>query len=120
MENVERELLESDFLRPMMERAARLRVPYSDLPDDEITADAQVLAVAKWFDSVTNTRVQGQALTQERALSELRSESPDRYDPVVVEAFARALESSGFQYGAVEYDGTRTREDYAKEAMYDR
>lgn len=120
MENVEQELLESDFLRPMMERAARLRMRFSESPKDEITADAQVLAVAKWFDSVTNTRVQGQAMTQERALAQLRAESPYRYDPKVVEAFARVLQASGFQYGAVEYDSTKTLEDYAKEAMYDR
>lgn len=120
MENVEHELLESDFLRPMMERAARLRMRFSESPADEVTADAQVLAVAKWFDSVTNTRVQGQAMTQERALSQLRAESPYRYDPKVVEAFARILQASGFQYGAVDYDSTKTLEDYAKEAMYDR
>ena len=119
-ENVESELLQSDFLRPMMERAARLRLRFSESPDDEVTADAQVLAVAKWFDSVTNTRVQGQSLTQERALSQLRSESPGRYDPEVVDAFTRTLQASGFQYGAVEYDSSKTREDYAKEAMYDR
>jgi HD-GYP domain-containing protein (c-di-GMP phosphodiesterase class II) len=120
MENVERELLESDFLRPMMERAARLRMRFSEAPKDEITADAQILAVAKWFDSVTNTRVQGQALTQEKALSQLRAESPYRYDPRVVEAFAWALDASGFEYGALDFDNSRTAEDYAKEAMYDR
>ena len=110
MENVESELLQSDFLRPMMERAQRLRVRYSDAPHDDITADAQILAVAKWFDSVTNTRVQGQALTQERAIGQLRAESPYRYDPKVVEAFSKALEESGFQYGAIDYDNTRTAE----------
>ena len=120
MQNVERELHESDFLRPMMERAARLRDRFSDSPDDDVTPDAQILAVAKWFDSVTNTRVQGQALTQERALSQLKSESPYRYDLRVVEAFERALDASGFQYGAVEYDSNKTLEDYAREAMYDR
>ncbi len=120
MRNVERELHESDFLRPMMERAARLRERFSDSPDDEVTADAQILAVAKWFDSVTNTRVQGQALTQQRALTQLKAESPYRYDPKVVEAFEQALAASGFQYGAVEHSSTKTLEDYAREAMYDR
>ena len=119
-ENVESELIQSDFLRPMMERAARLRVDFADSPDDDVTADAQVLAVAKWFDSVTNTRIQGKALTQEAAIAQMRAESPQKYDPRVVEAFAAALEASGFQYGAVEFDSTKTREDYAKEAMYDR
>ena len=120
MENVEQELYESEFLRPMMERAARLRIRFSESPGDEVTHDAQVLAVAKWFDSVTNTRVQGQALTQDRALAQLRAESPYRYDPKVVDAFERALHASGFQYGAVEYDSTKTLEDYAREAMYER
>lgn len=120
METVEGELVESDFLRPMMERAARLRMRFSESPEDEVTADAQVLAVAKWFDSVTNTRNQGQALTQEKALAQMRAESPYRYDPEVVEAFTRALASSGFEYGAVDFDNSRTAEDYAKEAMYDR
>ena len=107
MQAVEHELYQSDFLRPMMERAARLRLRFSEAPPDEITADAQILAVAKWFDSVTNPRVREQAFTQERSLAQLEAESPSRYDPEVVAAFAAALKSSGFEYGAPARRGTR-------------
>jgi HD-GYP domain-containing protein (c-di-GMP phosphodiesterase class II) len=119
-ELVEKVLAQSDFLAPMMERAARVRVRFSQAPKDEITEDAQVLAVAKWFDYVTSGKSHSEALSQDKALSALRAESPYRYDPEVVAALASALDKAGLRYGAVELKQQLTREDISKQAMYDR
>ncbi len=119
-EMVEAVLSESDFLKPMMERAARRRMLFSEAPADQITEDAQVLAVAKQFDFVTSGKAQPEALSQDEAFANLRAESPYRYDPEVVAALNRALEKAGLQFGAVKLKKRMTREDVAKQAMYDR
>jgi hypothetical protein len=119
-ETVEQVLAESEFLRPMMERAARRRVLFSQAPEDQITADAQVLAVAKQFDYVTSGKSHDAAVSQDVALANLRAESPYRYDPEIVAALATALEKEGMEYGAIELKQHLTREDFSKQAMYDR
>lgn len=119
-ETVERVLAESEFLAPMMERAARRRMLFSQAPADEVTADAQVLAVAKQFDFVTSGKAHDEAVSQEQALANLRAESPYRYDPEIVAALAAALQKAGLEYGAVELKRHLTREDFSKQAMYDR
>lgn len=119
-ESVESELCQSDFLRPMMERAARVRVTFSESPQDDVTAEAQVVAVAKWFDSVTSPSVHGQALDRERALSQMRAESPHRYDPGVVDALSRVLEMNGSYDETAEIDSSRAPVGDAAEAAHDR
>lgn len=119
-ETVESVLAESDFLKPMMERAARRRTLFSEAAPDEVTEDAQVLAVAKQFDFVTSGKAHNEAVSQDRSLANLRAESPYRYDPEIVAALDRALEKAGLQFGAIELKRRLTREDMAKQAMYDR
>lgn len=119
-ETVEAVLAESDFLKPMMERAARRRMLFSEAPSDEITEDAQVLAVAKQFDFVTSGKAHHQAVSQDEAFANLRAESPYRYDPEIVAALDLALRKAGQQFGSVELKRRLTREDIAKQAMYDR
>ncbi|XRQ04395.1 HD-GYP domain-containing protein [Actinomadura welshii] len=62
------------------------------LAGDEIPEFARVIAVADAFDSMTSTRSYREARTVEEAVSELRRSMGDHFDPVIVEAFLRALE----------------------------
>src|SRR5690606_35582827 len=58
----------------------------------EIPEFARVIAVADAFDSMTSTRSYRAARSVEEAVAELRRCMGDHFDPVMVEAFLRALE----------------------------
>ena len=62
------------------------------LAGDEIPEFARVIAVADAFDSMTSTRSYRAARSVEEAVAELRRCMGDHFDPVMVEAFLRALE----------------------------
>jgi len=62
------------------------------LAGDEIPEFARVIAVADAFDSMTSTRSYRPARSVEEAVAELRRCMGDHFDPVMVEAFLRALE----------------------------
>ncbi|TYB46795.1 HD-GYP domain-containing protein [Actinomadura chibensis] len=62
------------------------------LAGDEIPEFARVIAVADAFDSMTSTRSYRPARSVDEAVAELRRCMGDHFDPVMVEAFLRALE----------------------------
>ncbi|WP_285496765.1 HD domain-containing phosphohydrolase, partial [Actinomadura sp. NBRC 104425] len=66
------------------------------LAGDEIPEFARVISVADAFDSMTSTRSYRSALSIEKAVSELRKCAGEHFDPVMVEAFLRALEREGW------------------------
>ena len=66
------------------------------LAGDEIPEFARVISVADAFDSMTSTRSYRAARTVEEAVEELRRGVGDHFDPVMVEAFLRALEREGW------------------------
>ncbi|SEF83314.1 HD domain-containing protein [Thermomonospora echinospora] len=67
------------------------------LAGDEIPEFARVISVADAFDSMTSTRSYRAARTKEEAIEELRRGAGDHFDPVMVEAFLRALEREGWE-----------------------
>jgi len=66
------------------------------LAGDEIPEFARVISVADAFDSMTSTRSYRAARTVEEAVEELRRGAGDHFDPVMVQAFLRALEREGW------------------------
>jgi hypothetical protein len=66
------------------------------LAGDEIPEFARVISVADAFDSMTSTRSYRSALSIDKAVSELRKCAGDHFDPVMVDAFLRALEREGW------------------------
>ncbi|GAA4087718.1 MULTISPECIES: HD-GYP domain-containing protein [Actinomadura] len=66
------------------------------LAGDEIPEFARVISVADAFDSMTSTRSYRSALSIEKAVGELRKCAGDHFDPVMVDAFLRALERDGW------------------------
>jgi putative nucleotidyltransferase with HDIG domain len=69
------------------------------LAGDEIPEFARVIGVADAFDVMTSTRPYRAARPVEEAVQELRRCSGSQFDPVMVEAFLRALESDGWGAG---------------------
>jgi len=67
------------------------------LAGDEIPEFARVISVADAFDSMTSTRSYRPALSTEEAVEELRRCAGEHFDPVMVEAFLRALEREGWE-----------------------
>jgi hypothetical protein len=67
------------------------------LAGDEIPEFARVIGVADAFDVMTSTRPYRKARPVEEAVEELRRGSGSQFDPVMVEAFLRALGASGWQ-----------------------
>ncbi|MEU8345371.1 HD-GYP domain-containing protein [Spirillospora sp. NPDC048832] len=67
------------------------------LAGDEIPEFARVIGVADAFDVMTSTRPYRAARPVEEAVRELRRCSGSQFDPVMVEALLRALESGGWQ-----------------------
>ncbi|GLW62379.1 hypothetical protein Arub01_06230 [Actinomadura rubrobrunea] len=66
------------------------------LAGDEIPEFARVISVADAFDSMTSTRSYRPALSIDQAVEELRKCAGEHFDPVMVEAFLRALEREGW------------------------
>ncbi|MEU5988121.1 HD-GYP domain-containing protein [Spirillospora sp. NPDC047418] len=66
------------------------------LAGDEIPEFARVIGVADAFDVMTSTRPYQKARPVAEAVRELRRCSGSQFDPVMVEAFLRALESGGW------------------------
>jgi HD superfamily phosphohydrolase YqeK len=67
------------------------------LAGDEIPEFARVIAVADAFDSMTSTRSYRGARRIEEAIAELRKWSGSQFDPVLVDAFVRALQRDGWE-----------------------
>ncbi|KAB2380031.1 HD-GYP domain-containing protein [Actinomadura montaniterrae] len=67
------------------------------LAGDEIPEFARVISVADAFDSMTSTRSYRAARTVAEAVAELRRGMGDHFDPVMVEAFLRALDRDGWE-----------------------
>jgi hypothetical protein len=109
---VEDILAEVEFLRPMVEIASGHHSHFDGAgyggrghahgarPPQE----ACILAVADAFDAMTSTRSYRMALTQDYAFSELKRNAGTQFDPVVVEAFERALHKTGERYGSPSLD----------------
>ena len=66
------------------------------LARDEIPEFARVIAVADAFDSMTSTRSYRGARRIDEAIAELRKWSGTQFDPVLVDAFVRALDREGW------------------------
>ncbi|MEV5831132.1 HD-GYP domain-containing protein [Spirillospora sp. NPDC052242] len=67
------------------------------LVGDEIPEFARVISVADAFDSMTSTRSYRAARSVEEGVEELRRGMGDHFDPVMVEAFLRALDREGWE-----------------------
>ncbi len=63
------------------------------LKDGEILLEAQIVAVVDAFDAMTSDRPYRSKMTRDEAFSELRRCSGTQFNPEVVEAFIRILES---------------------------
>lgn len=59
------------------------------LSGEAIPVEARIVAVSDAFDAMTNNRAYRLALSEEEALSEIRSGSGTQFDPDVVNAFFR-------------------------------
>jgi HD-GYP domain-containing protein (c-di-GMP phosphodiesterase class II) len=67
------------------------------LAADEIPEFARIIAVADAFDSMTSDRAYRGARPVEVAVEELRKGAGTHFDPIMVEAFMRALEREPWQ-----------------------
>ncbi|CNG47837.1 LuxR family transcriptional regulator [Mycobacterium tuberculosis] len=67
------------------------------LAGDEIPEFARVISVADAFDSMTSNRSYRAARTKDEAVEELRRGMGDHFDPVMVEAFLRAIDREGWE-----------------------
>ncbi|TDD84735.1 HD-GYP domain-containing protein [Actinomadura rubrisoli] len=67
------------------------------LAGDEIPEFARVISVADAFDAMTSTRSYRPARGLGEAVEELRRGMGDHFDPVIVEAFLRALDREGWE-----------------------
>ena len=63
------------------------------LKGEEIPLCAQVVGIVDTFDAMTSTRSYRKALSEDEALKEIRRCSGSQFNPVVVEAFAKAFEN---------------------------
>ncbi len=61
------------------------------LEGEEIPIGARVIAVADAFDAMTSVRPYRPAMKPEEALAELKNKAGTQFDPVIVEAFERAV-----------------------------
>lgn len=67
------------------------------LAGDAIPLEARIAAVADCFDAMTSDRPYRGALSMEQAVAEAQRNSGTQFDPVVVDAFVRAIESGGIE-----------------------
>jgi HD-GYP domain-containing protein (c-di-GMP phosphodiesterase class II) len=87
------------FLTPALECALSHQEFYNGkgyprgLAGDAICADARIVAIADTFDAMTTTRPYRKGLPLEVALAEIQKCAGTQFDPTVVAAFLRAVES---------------------------
>jgi HD-GYP domain-containing protein (c-di-GMP phosphodiesterase class II) len=87
------------FLAPALECALSHQEFYNGkgyprgLADEAICADARIVAIADTFDAMTTTRPYRKGLPIEVALAEIQKCAGTQFDPVMVEAFLRAVQS---------------------------
>jgi HD-GYP domain-containing protein (c-di-GMP phosphodiesterase class II) len=65
------------------------------LSGNEIPLGARVILVADAFEGITADRPYRPAQSEEAALAELQEHAGSQFDPVVVEALTRHIESAG-------------------------
>lgn len=63
------------------------------LKGEDIPLTARIMAVADVYDAMTSTRSYRQAWTHERTLDMIREDAGRHFDPVVVDAFLRVIDS---------------------------
>ena len=71
-----------------------------NLKGEQIPLGARIIAVADAFDAMVSGRPYRKARTVEEALAELRRCRGTQFDPMVVDAFLRSIESRGMQRGS--------------------
>ncbi|MDK1019519.1 MAG: HD domain-containing protein, partial [Actinomycetota bacterium] len=133
--HVEDLLNEVEFLVPMVEIASDHHAHFdgggyhgsNGNSGKTPSLESRILAVADSFDAMTSSRSYRVALTQAYAFAELRRYAGSQFDPEVVEAFVKALEASGEQYGSpieiTEQEARRRAEagvghEYSLDPMY--
>jgi putative two-component system response regulator len=83
---------------------------YVGLSGEQIPLASRIVSVADTFDAITHDRPYRAGRTISQALEELRNEAGRQFDPTVVAAVARVLESEmGFRE-AVQVDASLTAE----------
>lgn len=65
------------------------------LKGEDIPLSCRILAVADSFDAMTNDRVYRKALSRDAAIREIAQNAGTQFDPAVVDAFLRILETEG-------------------------
>jgi HD-GYP domain-containing protein (c-di-GMP phosphodiesterase class II) len=63
----------------------------------EIPEFARIIAVADAFDSMTSTRSYREAKSLDEAVEELRKGASTQFDPLIVDAFIKALDQEGWR-----------------------
>ena len=133
--HVEDLLNEVEFLVPMVEIASDHHAHFdgggyhgsNGNSGKTPSLESRILAVADSFDAMTSSRSYRVALTQAYAFAELRRYAGSQFDPEVVEAFVKALEAAGEQYGSpieiTEQEARRRAEagvghEYSLDPMY--
>jgi GAF domain-containing protein len=61
---------------------------------EDIPLASRIIAVADAFDAMTSTRPYREALSEQRAIAEIRKSSGSQFDPKVVEAFLEVIQKS--------------------------
>jgi putative nucleotidyltransferase with HDIG domain len=105
---VEEILAEVDFLQPMVDIASGHHSNFdgsgyggtNHSHGKPPQLEACIVAVADAFDAMTSARSYRMALSQQYAIAELRKNSGGQFHPEVVDAFEKALESTGRRWGA--------------------
>jgi len=105
---VEEILAEVDFLQPMVEIASGHHSNFDGTgyggrghtEGQTPSLEACIVGVADAFDAMTSARSYRMALSQQYALRELRRHSGGQFHPDVVDAFEKALNKTGRNWGA--------------------
>jgi HD-GYP domain-containing protein (c-di-GMP phosphodiesterase class II) len=82
----------ADWVRAHHERVDGRGYP-SGLGGEEISLEARILAVADAYEAMTADRPYRLGMPQDEACAELHACAGSQFDPTVVEAFIRALQS---------------------------
>jgi len=105
---VEEILAEVDFLQPMVEIASGHHSNFDGTgyggrghtEGETPSLEACIVGVADAFDAMTSARSYRMALSQQYAIRELRRHSGGQFHPDVVDAFEKALNKTGRNWGA--------------------
>jgi len=65
---------------------------------EDIPLGARIISVADTFDAMTSDRPYRKGCTTEQALNELIKYSNSQFDPIIVNAFVKAIKKSGYDY----------------------